>query len=39
VASGLASDFVAVRSEQSSEFLPVEVAGKFQAGITSSFTR
>ena len=39
VASGLAGDLVAVRAEQGSELLPVQVAGEFQAGITSSFTK
>ena len=39
VTSGLARDLVAVRPKQGSELLPIQVAGKFQAGITSSFTR
>lgn len=39
VASGLAGDLITVGSEQASEFLPVQVAGEFQAGITSSFTK
>ena len=39
MASGLAGDLVAVRSEEGSEFLTVQVAGKLQAGMTSSFTR
>jgi hypothetical protein len=39
VASGLASNLIAVRSEQGRELLPVQVAGEFQAGMTSSFTR
>ena len=39
VASGLAGYLVAVGSKQRGEFLPVQVAREFQAGITSSFTR
>jgi hypothetical protein len=39
VASGLAGNLVAVRSEQGRKLLPVQVVREFQAGITSSFTR
>jgi hypothetical protein len=39
VAPGLAGNLVAVRSEQGSELLPVQVAGELQVGITSSFTK
>ena len=39
VACGLAGNLVAVRPEQGSELLPIQVAGKFQAEITSSFTK
>ena len=39
VAGGLARNLVAVRSQQGSKLLRVQVAGELQAGITSSFTR
>jgi hypothetical protein len=39
MASGLAGDLVAVRSEEGSELLTVQVAWKLHAGMTSSFTR
>jgi hypothetical protein len=39
VASGLAGDLVAIRPKQGGELVPVQVAGEFQAVITSSFTK